>query len=89
MIEESSSAFSIIPHIGHFGKYHIPIFLPKLQPVSDTACRKKDIFGQLALTIYGFLKLHSVADLIPLIAREVPIKKFTAQQEATKVMYKV
>ena len=41
------------------------------------------------LTIYGLLKSHSIADLIPLIAREVPIKKFTAQQEATKIMYNV
>ena len=89
MIEESSSAFSMIPQTGHFGKDKIPIFLPKLQPISDTACRKKDRFGQLASTIYGLLKSHSVAYLTPLIAREVPIKKFTAQQEATKVMHKV
>ena len=89
MIEESSSAFRMIPQTGHFGKDKIPIFLPKLQPISDTACWKKDRFGQLASTIYGLLKSHSVAYLTPLIAREVPIKKFTAQHEATKFMHKV
>ena len=44
---------------------------------------------QLVLTIYGLLKLHSVANIIPLISRKVPIEKFTAQKEATKVMQNV
>ena len=79
----------MIPRTVHFGKDHIPTSLPKLQPVSNTAWRKKDEFDQLASTIYGLLKLQSVADLSPLIAYKVPIKTFTTQQEATKVMYKV
>ena len=89
MIEESSSASSMIPQIGHFGKYHITISLTKLQPVSDTACWKKDKFDQLTSTIYGLLKLNSVTNLINLSTREYPIKTFIAQQEATKVMHKV
>ena len=83
------STFSMIPQTVHFGKDHISTSLPKLQPASDTAWRKKDGFNQLASTVYGLLKSHSVADLIPLIACKFPIKTFTAQQEATKVMYKV
>ena len=63
--------------------------LPKLQRVSDTVWRKKSVFDELTSTIYGLLKLHSVADIIPLIAHEVPIETFTAQQETTKVMHKV
>ena len=39
--------------------------------------------------IYGLLKSHSVANLIPLIAREVSNETFTAQQEATKFVHKV
>ena len=83
------STFIMIPRTVHFGKYHIPTSLPKLQPVSDTAWRKKAGFDQLTLTIYGLLKLLPAANLIPLIAREVPTETFTAQQEATKVMYKI
>ena len=79
----------MIPQEVHFAKYHINTSLPKLQPVSDTEWWKKYGFDQLTLTIYGLLKSHSVADLIPLIARKVPIKKFTAQQDTIKVMYKV
>ena len=84
-----SSTFSMIPQTVHFGKYHITTFLPKLQPFSDTVWRKKSGFDKLKSTIYGLLKSHSVADLILLIARKVPIETFTAQQEAIKVMYKV
>ena len=83
------SALRMLPWTGHFKKYHIPITLPKLQPVLNTACWKKVGFDQLALTIYDLLKLHSVSYLIPLIAREVSNKKFTAQQEAIYVVYKV
>ena len=73
----------------HFGKDHIPTSLTKLQPFSDTAWQKKAGFDQLAPTIYSPLKSHSVANIIPLIAHELPIETFTAQNEATKVMYKV
>ena len=83
------STFSMIPWAGHFGKYHIPTSLRKLQPVCDTAWRKKAGLDQLTLAIYGLLKSHSVTDIIPLIDQKVPIETFTAQQEATKVMYKV
>ena len=64
----------MIPFTVHFQKYHIPTSLLKLQPVSNTVWRKKAGFRQLVSTIYGLLKLHSVYDLIPLIAREVPMK---------------
>ena len=84
-----SSTFSMIPQKVHFGKDHITTSLPKLQPVTETVWWKKSGFDQLTSTIYGLLKLHSVADLIPLITHKVPIEKFTAQQEAIKVMYKV
>ena len=79
----------MIPRTAHFRKYHTNTSLPKLQPVSDTMWWKKYGFDQLTSTIYGLLKSHSVADIIPLIARKVPIEKFTVQQEAIKVMYKV
>ena len=79
----------MIPRTVHFRKYHINTSLPKLQPVSDTEWWKKYGFDQLTSSIYGLLKSHSVADLIPLIACKVPIGTFTSQQEAIKVMYKV
>ena len=88
-VSNPSSNFSMIPRAVNFWKYHIPISLPKLQPVSDTARWKKYVFYQLMSTIYGLLKLHSVADLVPLIVHKVPTKKFTAQREATKFMHKV
>ena len=84
-----SSAFIMILRTFHFTKYNIPISLPKFQPVSYTVWHKKSSFGQLMSTIYGLLKFHSVADLILLIARKLPIKTFTAQQEATKFMHNV
>ena len=84
-----SFTFSVIPRTFYSGKDHIPTSLPKIQPVSNIAWRKKAGFDQLVSTIYSLLKLHSVANIIPLIAHEVPIETFTAQQEATKVMYKV
>ena len=79
----------MIPCTFHIGKDDIPTSFPKLQPVSDTVWQKKSSFDQLVLTIYGLLKSHPVADLIPLIACEVPIETFTAQYEATKVMHEV
>ena len=79
----------MIPQTVYFGKDHIPTYLPKLQPVSGTAWRKKAGLDQIVSTIYVLLKSHSVANLIALIYCEVPIEKITAQQEATKVMYKV
>ena len=45
---ESLSTFRIIHRTAHFEKYHIPTSLPKLQPVSDTAWRKKAGSDQLA-----------------------------------------
>ena len=78
----------MIPRAVNFRRDHIPISLSKLQPVSYTVWQKKYAFDKLALTIYVLLKLHSVADLIPLISREVTIERFTTQQEATKVMHK-
>ena len=60
-----SPASSMIPRILHFRKYHIPISLPKLQPVSNTAWSNKYGLYQLVLTIYGPLKLHSVSDTTP------------------------
>ena len=83
------STFSMIPQTVHFRKDHINTSLPKLKPVSDTVWWKKYGSDQLTSTIYGLLKSHSVADLIPLIAHKLPIETFTAQQEAIKVMYKV
>ena len=83
------SAFSMIPRKFHFRKYHIPMYFLKLQPVSDTSWGKKARFDQLVSTIYSLLKSHSVADLIPLIAHKVTIKKFTTQQEVTKVMHRI
>ena len=67
------STSSMIPRTVHFGKYHIPIYLPKIQPVSYTAWRKKTRFYQLASTIYGLLKSHSITNLIPILPREFPI----------------
>ena len=84
-----SSSIRIIPLKGHFRKDHIPISLPKLQPVSDTVWRKKVGFKQIVSIIYSLLNSHSVDNLIPLISREVPIKTFISQQEVTKVMHKV
>ena len=52
------SSFSMIPRTVHFGKYHILTSPPKIRPISDTAWRKKDVFDQLVLTVYGLLKLH-------------------------------
>ena len=79
----------MIPQTVHLEKYYISISLPKIQPVSDTLWRKKAGFDQIALTIYILPKSQYVDDLIPLIAREVPIQTFTAQNEADKVMHKV
>ena len=83
------SAFITIFRTVHFWKYHIPISLLKLQPIYDTVWWKKSGFDQLVSTIYGLLKLHPITDIIPLIAREFPIKKFIAQQEAAKVVHRV
>ena len=68
-----SSAFSMILWTVHFGKYNSIISLSKLQPVSKTVWENKAGFDQLVLTIYVLLKSHSVADLITLISRKVPI----------------
>ena len=57
-VSNPSSNFSMIPRAVNFWKYHIPISLPKLQPVSDTAWRNTDRFCQLVSTIYGLPKLH-------------------------------
>ena len=70
-------------------KYHIPFSIPKLQPVSNTVWRKKAGFYQLASAIYGLSKSHYVVNTIYLITHKSPIEKFTAQQEAAKVMHKV
>ena len=72
-----SSALSMIPHTFHFIKDYIPISLTIIQPISETAERKKDGFYQLVSAIYGVLKLHYVANLILLIACEFPTKHST------------
>ena len=77
------------PSDSHFGKEHIPTSFPKIQPVFNTAWRKKSGFDQLASTIHGLLKSHSVADTIPLISCKVPIETFIEQQEASKFIHKV
>ena len=79
----------MIPLTVQCGKYHITIFFPKLQPVSDTVGQKKAGFNQLVSKVYSLLKFHSVSNIICHVACEVPIETFTAQQEATKVMHKV
>ena len=83
------SYFSIIPWKVYFGKDHIPIYLPKLQPVSNTVWRKKVGFNQVVSTVYGLLKSNSITNIIPLVACKVPIETFATQHEATKLMHKV
>ena len=60
------STFNMMPRISHFGKYQITTYLPKLQPVSDTAWRNKYGSDQLASTVYSLLDFHSVTDIITL-----------------------
>ena len=80
--ENSSSLHQ--PRTVYVGKEQYPINLTLLEDVSTHTWKNSREFYQLETAVFFLKSTHQVADIMELVAQEIPIDDYSAAQDATK-----